>query len=552
MLEVVGTAQCEGSVCEDGQQQMGPADLYTEAPSYHASHYFPGWTWSVGACRTHPNRWQVNLQFSGLKRTIHQCKQWCDETDDCVAFNAPVAMFKDPSAKSWCEIYKKTGGYVFKGDWRSSFGCMAWQHDVRPFSNYGWIPGYKKTESTGKCSSSGQKESTKASCNGVRDARLRCEAAEGCVGFHYDAQSAATDPWAGDANCELYFNPTLNYHYDGDGDAGFTCFLREKGQAGRSYGMYETTLGNCQYTDESFNLHDTGVSKGVMTKSECSDEADEAFAFAFSIGKNEPSDCTLFFMDRYEFDMGARYYGDETADMSCYTRKTRGRFMPSANEEENRLCEYTPNKVIGTTSWSDNSAEECLYDCASRDGCQGFTVDPIGYCTFFNDMSCNTTPKYAAGTDRHFFTKSTQETSWAPTPSPTATTTTTAAPASPIDFDSDGYCNPFIDGVMIIRKLMEGHFKGARLTEGLSTVPLDFEQIHNAIQHLIDSGSLDVDADGDTTALGDGLMIQRYLFQDYNGNALIDKLTQADLSTVEFGMNALGCDNFDKTEPLLV
>jgi hypothetical protein len=48
-------------------------------------------------------------------------------------------------------------------------------------------------------------------------------------------------------------------------------------------------------------------------------------------------------------------------------------------------------------------------------------------------------------------------------------------------------------------------------------------EIHDFIQQGIDGGLLDVDKDGKTTALGDGLMVIRRLFgAAFAGSALID------------------------------
>jgi hypothetical protein len=50
------------------------------------------------------------------------------------------------------------------------------------------------------------------------------------------------------------------------------------------------------------------------------------------------------------------------------------------------------------------------------------------------------------------------------------------------------------------------------------------DEIHSYIQDGIDNGFLDVDRDGKTTALGDGLMVIRHLFgAAFAGDALISK-----------------------------
>ncbi|MFL0753535.1 MAG: hypothetical protein AB8B41_09200, partial [Prochlorococcus sp.] len=58
---------------------------------------------------------------------------------------------------------------------------------------------------------------------------------------------------------------------------------------------------------------------------------------------------------------------------------------------------------------------------------------------------------------------------------------------------------------------------------------LSTDEIHENIQKAIDSGALDVDGDGKTTPLGDGLMIIRNLIgAAFDGDALISKAMSAE------------------------
>ena len=95
-----------------------------------------------------------------------------------------------------------------------------------------------------------------------------------------------------------------------------------------------------------------------------------------------------------------------------------------------------------------------------------------------------------------------------------------------LDVDGDGKVTALGDGLMVIRKLFGTSFAGdalttkARSNSGIRTTA----EIHDFIQQGIDGGLLDVDKDGRTTALGDGLMVIRRLFgAAFDGAALTNK-----------------------------
>jgi VCBS repeat-containing protein len=99
-----------------------------------------------------------------------------------------------------------------------------------------------------------------------------------------------------------------------------------------------------------------------------------------------------------------------------------------------------------------------------------------------------------------------------------------------LDVDGDGAVTALGDGLMIIRKLFGSAFAGTALTnKAMSTeATRSAEQIHTYIEGGINNGLLDVDRNGQTTALGDGLMIIRRLF----GGAFEGfKLTQKAIGT---------------------
>ena len=107
-----------------------------------------------------------------------------------------------------------------------------------------------------------------------------------------------------------------------------------------------------------------------------------------------------------------------------------------------------------------------------------------------------------------------------------STSTTLEATPFSLDVDGDGQTTALGDGLMVIRKLFGGAFAGDALTHKARSddAARSTEQIHDFIQVGIDSLALDVDNDGEVTALGDGLMIIRRLFGGgFSGNALINK-----------------------------
>jgi len=81
-------------------------------------------------------------------------------------------------------------------------------------------------------------------------------------------------------------------------------------------------------------------------------------------------------------------------------------------------------------------------------------------------------------------------------------------------------------GLMIIRKLFGAAFAGEALTSKAisNEATRTTEEVHEFIQTGIDSKALDVDGNGQVSALGDGLMIIRKLFgAAFAGEALTSK-----------------------------
>jgi len=95
-----------------------------------------------------------------------------------------------------------------------------------------------------------------------------------------------------------------------------------------------------------------------------------------------------------------------------------------------------------------------------------------------------------------------------------------------LDVDGDGMVTALGDGLMVIRKLFGAAFAGDALTyKAISpNATRTTAEISDFIQQGIDEGLLDMDKDGKTTALGDGLMVIRRLFgAAFEGSALTNK-----------------------------
>ncbi|PSI00430.1 hypothetical protein [Synechococcus lacustris] len=100
-----------------------------------------------------------------------------------------------------------------------------------------------------------------------------------------------------------------------------------------------------------------------------------------------------------------------------------------------------------------------------------------------------------------------------------------------LDVDGDGKVTALGDGLMVIRKFFGAAFAGDALTnKAMSpTSTRTTAEIHQFIESGISTGTLDVDKDGKTTALGDGLMVIRHLFGPaFAGAALTNKAINPD------------------------
>ncbi len=114
-----------------------------------------------------------------------------------------------------------------------------------------------------------------------------------------------------------------------------------------------------------------------------------------------------------------------------------------------------------------------------------------------------------------------------------------------LDVDRDGKVTALGDGLMVIRKLFGSTFSGDALTAKAisSTATRSTADIHTYIQEGFDQGLLDIDRDGRTTALGDGLMLIRQLFgSSFSGDALINKAISASSTLIPQGQTLSSLD----------
>ena len=125
-----------------------------------------------------------------------------------------------------------------------------------------------------------------------------------------------------------------------------------------------------------------------------------------------------------------------------------------------------------------------------------------------------------------------------------------------LDVDGDGKVTALGDGLMVIRKLFGAAFSGDALTyKAISpNATRTNTEIHDFIQQGIDGRLLDVDKDGKTTGLGDGLMVIRRLFgAAFDGAALTNKAISPNSpyfgQTTDF--NSVGI-NIDALKPTLI
>ena len=126
-----------------------------------------------------------------------------------------------------------------------------------------------------------------------------------------------------------------------------------------------------------------------------------------------------------------------------------------------------------------------------------------------------------------------------------------------LDVDNDGQVTALGDGLMVIRHLFGGGFQGEALINKAIGPDSPYlaggresaaQAVSNHIQLGINSGLLDVDRDDQVTALGDGLMVIRHLFGGgFRGEALISKAISPTSSLLgSEPLNSLNSSQLDK------
>jgi len=104
------------------------------------------------------------------------------------------------------------------------------------------------------------------------------------------------------------------------------------------------------------------------------------------------------------------------------------------------------------------------------------------------------------------------------------TSTTFTGQQFNLDVDGNGSVTALGDGLMIIRKLFDPVFAGEALTDNAisSQATRSTNEIHTFIGEAIDSGILDIDNSGQVKPLEDGIILMRSLLgPSFSGEALI-------------------------------
>jgi len=142
------------------------------------------------------------------------------------------------------------------------------------------------------------------------------------------------------------------------------------------------------------------------------------------------------------------------------------------------------------------------------------STDATGKFTFTHTLANDLTTEGAESLAIKLFSDEARATQVGETATVSIVDTSIKSKSFNLDIDGDGKITALGDGLMVIRKLFGAAFAGDALTnKAMSpTSTRTTAEIHEFIQQGITTGLLDVDKDGKTTALGDGLMVIRHLF----------------------------------------
>ena len=93
-----------------------------------------------------------------------------------------------------------------------------------------------------------------------------------------------------------------------------------------------------------------------------------------------------------------------------------------------------------------------------------------------------------------------------------------------LDIDGNGKFEALSDGVLVIRYLF-GSFSGEELIKGVignGATRSTYQQIAEYLNDGVQGGYLDIDGNGETKALSDGIIVMRHLFGSFTDQALIN------------------------------
>ena len=104
-----------------------------------------------------------------------------------------------------------------------------------------------------------------------------------------------------------------------------------------------------------------------------------------------------------------------------------------------------------------------------------------------------------------------------------------------MDVDGNGECKPLTDGLLIIRYLFRYHLAGPSWIDGIVAsdgTRKTAAEIEEYLENAVNNGALDIDGNGETKPLTDGLLVIRYLFRYYlAGDTWIEGIVASDCTT---------------------
>ena len=204
----------------------------------------------------------------------------------------------------------------------------------------------------------------------------------------------------------------------------------------------------------------------------------------------------------------------------------------------NTLDQSSPESAIGTLPETSES-REVLLEWSGTDqgaGIRDYTLfvseDGQPFMPIVNSSETNHTFVGKSGANYHFYSIA-RDLAGNLEPAPSVADAVTTIEATSLDVDDNDSIDALTDGLLILRHSFG--FRGSTLAEG--AVGPDARRLGAAeIEGFLDSviASLDIDGNGITDALTDGLLILRYLF-GFRGQTLIDGVVAADCDRCDVG-----------------